>query len=412
MQSDLFVISYWDGPTATRERYAEVAEAGFTVAQVDAGTPGETMQVLAWCAEFGLKAIVADARVYAGMTEDPAWEAAVETVVAAYGDHPALWGYFIKDEPHPREFEGLAQIVRAFGERDPEHVAYINLFPNCCSPDQLVTVDYRGHVRAYLDTVRPTLLSYDNYSLMETYDRPDYYTNLEIIRQEALRAGVPFMNIVLATPHWLYRDPTPEDMRWQVYTTLAHGAKALAYWTYQTPDWENSRNGPLTIHGKRTAKWYVIRDLNLELQALAPHLLTLRSTGVWYWPDAPKGTEGETRRLCGEGLVALIEGGQDRVRSIGEPLHTEGSRFLIGEFEDREGLPWVMVVNLDRERPSFVRMTLRTEHRTVSRVMRSTGELRPVSEDRGVGPTRPYRDGVYTSFWLAPGDGRLMRFSG
>ena len=28
MQSDLFVISYWDGPTATRERYAEVAEAG------------------------------------------------------------------------------------------------------------------------------------------------------------------------------------------------------------------------------------------------------------------------------------------------------------------------------------------------------------------------------------------------
>lgn len=396
MTTQVFPISYWLGPSLVRARYAEVAEAGFTVVPIRGDTPEQILQVLDWCQEFGLQAIVLDGRIRSGMTDAADWEAAVDAVVAAYGGHPALWGYYVTDEPHLCEFAGLAQIVRAFEERDPERVAYINLYPNYASPDQLGTVSYAAHVRAYMDTVRPKLLSYDNYSLLETGDRPHYFTNLEIIRREALRAGVPFMNIILATPHFNYRDPSPEDMRWQVYTSLAYGAKALAYFTYKTPDLENYRNGPLSIYEKRTAKWDVVRDLNLELRALASHLLGLRSTGVWHWPDVPEGTDAETRCLCGEGVVARIEGGS----------------YVVGEFVDDEGLPWVMVVNRDRERSSFARVTLRTDHRTVEEVARSTGELRPVARDLGVPATGAYADGLVTAFWLAPGDGRLMRLSG
>ena len=396
MSNELFPISYWSGPSAKRERYAEIAEAGFNVAQVRATGEADALQVLDWCQELGIKAVVADRRIRSGMTEDADWEAAVDAVVAAYGGHVALWGYYVTDEPHLREFDGLAQIVRAFGERDPERVAYINLYPNYASPDQLGTVSYAAHVRAYMDTVRPVLLSYDNYSLLETGDRPHYFTNLEIIRREALRAGTPFMNIILATPHFNYRDPSAPDMRWQVYTSLAYGAKALAYFTYKTPDLENYRNGPLSIYEKRTAKWDIVRDLNLELQALAPHLLGLRSTGVWHWPDLPVVAQAETRCLCGAGVVARIEGGS----------------YLVGEFEDADGYPWVMVVNRDRERSSFAKVTLRTTHRTVEEVARSTGDLRPVARDLGVPATGAYADGMITAFWLAPGDGRLMKLSG
>jgi len=395
MTNQLFPISYWVGPSAQRERYAEIAEGGYTVAAVTGADQGEMLRILDWCAELGLKALVVDRRIRSGMAEAADWEAAVDAVVAAYGGHSALWGYFVTDEPHLREFDGLGQIVRAFRERDPNHQAYINLFPNYASPDQLGTVSYAAHVRAYMDTVRPELLSYDNYSLLETGDRPHYFTNLEIIRREALRAGVPFMNIILSTPHFNYRDPSPEDMRWQVYTSLAYGAQALAYFTYKTPDIENYRNGPLDAYEQRTPKWDVIRRLNLELRALAPHLLGLRSTGVWHWPDVPAGTAAETGCLCGQGVVAAIEGGS----------------YLVGEFADDAGLPWVMVVNLDRQRSSFARVTLRTEHRTVEEVSRGSGALRPVARDQGVPATGGYADGVVTAFWLAPGDGRLMRLS-
>lgn len=67
---------------------------------------------------------------------------------------------------------------------------------------------------------------------MEWGDRPEYFENLEIIRRQALRVGVPFWNVILATPHFSYRDPSPADMRWQAYTTLAYGGKGLAYFTY------------------------------------------------------------------------------------------------------------------------------------------------------------------------------------
>jgi len=48
----------------------------------------------------------------------------------------------------------------------------------------------------------------------------------------------------------------------------------------------------------------------------------------------------------------------------------------------------------------------------VEEVARSTGDLRPVARDLGVPATGAYADGMITAFWLAPGDGRLMKLSG
>ena len=389
MTEPLFPISFWVGPPPELERYRQVAEAGFTVVPVVAGTPAEGRLALDFAQQVGLLAVIWDQRIHRDLPDRPNWEQVVQEVVADYGDHPALWGYFLTDEPHLSHFENLAKLTRAFQARDPGRIPYINLFPNYASPDQLGTIDYETHVRAYLDTVRSPLLSYDHYALLEKGDRPEYFPNLETIRREALRAGVPFWNIVLSTPHFAYRDPSPADMRWQVYTTLAYGGKGLAYFTYWTPDAENYRSGIIDMFGQPTARYQVVRQLNLEIKGLSAHLLGLTSTGVHHWPEAPAGS----RFLPGDGLVASIEGGE----------------FIVGEFTDAANLPWVMVVNRNREHAAFVTLRLRTEYALLLEVARTTGQLRPVSRDQAVKAERAYADGLIARFWLAPADGRLLK---
>jgi len=398
MHDSTFPISFWVAPPAELARYQEVAECGFTIVPISAETPDAGRYALDLAQQVGVKAVVIDPRIHRGLPSKPGWEQTVQAVVNDYGRHPALWGYFLTDEPSFSHFENLARLTRAFQERDPAHMPYINLFPNYADADQLGTVDYRHHVHAYLEIVRPPLLSYDHYALMEWGDRPEYFANLEVIRAEALGAGVPFWNIILSTPHFSYRDPSPADLRWQVYTTLAYGGKGIAYFTYCTLDVENYRNGIIGLYGQRAAKYEAVRQLNLELQHLGPHLTGLTSTAVSHWPYAPQGA----RVLPGDGLVASV---------VGE-VHGGKGQFVAGELVDQQGSPWVMVVNRDREHSVWTTLKLRTTCGVVDEVARSTGQMRAIARDQGVEAGRRYADGLVLQFWLAPADGRLMRLSG
>jgi hypothetical protein len=392
MPDTAYPISYWCAPPTDAARYREVATCGFTVVPIPADTPDLGRAGLDLCVENGLAAIVIDPRIHRGLPQQAGWQQTVAAVVADYGGHPALYGYYLTDEPSLEHFADLASLTRAFEQADPAHLPFINLFPNYASPDQLGTVDYAAHVRAYLETVRPPFLSYDHYALLEWGDRPGYFANLETVRGEALRAGVPFWNIILATPHFDYRSPSAADLKWQVNTTLAYGGKGLAYFTYWTPDVENFRDGIIGLDGQRTAKYDAVSRINHELRHVGQHILGLTSTAVHHWPDAPEGATVLPR----DGLVASLDGGQ----------------FVAGEFADAEGLPWLMLVNRDRARSARVVVRLRTPYPRIEEVARSTGELRPVSLDQGAEAVRRYADGLVIHFWLGPAEGKLMRLSG
>jgi hypothetical protein len=386
-----FIISFWHDPPPKLARYRELADCGFTLAASQAPTPQVGRQVLDLCQQVGIKAMIIDPRIRADLVQQADWEAVVSRVVADYSGHPALWGYYLTDEPGLNSFADLARLHALFRQLDPKSVPYINLFPNYANSDQLGTVDYRNHVRRFVETVQPLYLSYDHYAFFEDHEFPVYFENLEIIRQEALRAGIPFWNIILSCALFAYRDPTPADLRYGVYTTLAYGGKALAYYTYWTEDAYSFRDGPLSMYGYPNNKVGVIQQLNLEMQHLGPWLNKLVSTRVNHWPDAPQGTT----LLDGQGLVAEVKGGQ----------------FVIGEFSDDKGLPWLMVTNRDRDHSVWVTIKLRTQMADITEVSRSTGELRPIARDAGTTAAAGYEDGMVVQFWLAPADGRLMRLS-
>src|SRR4029079_5807232 len=100
-----FFLTAWCGPPLaelTDARAAEMADAGFDVVGPPCEglmTPALTHQALDVAARPHLKMWINDSRSeqYRGLKSD--WEAQGDAVVAEFGPHPALDGYFLVDEP-------------------------------------------------------------------------------------------------------------------------------------------------------------------------------------------------------------------------------------------------------------------------------------------------------------------------
>ncbi len=212
------------------------------------------------------------------------------SLAAEVGDHPALAGYCVKDEPHASEFPGLAQVAAAFREADPDHPVYINLFPNYASAEQLGAATYEEYVRMYIETVQPQFVSYDHYALFEDGNlRPSYFSNLEVIRRLSAEYSLPFWNIVLSNAHFTYAEPSPAGIRFQLFTTLAYGGKGISWFTYIAPEVGNYRLSPVDQFGKRTATWDHLQNVSHQLAQIAPTLLNLNSRRVYHFGDVPEG---------------------------------------------------------------------------------------------------------------------------
>ncbi len=281
----------------------------------------------------GLKAIVPfvpslDTRGEAGQAEASVM-ASVRTFAEQMDDRPAAFGYFVRDEPNAKAFPVLSQYVAAFQKVAPEVQPFINLFPNYASHEQLGTDSYEEYLQKYVTTVKPPVVSYDHYALMDDGSlRKGYFANLEAVRAVSRSHDLPFWNVVLSTAHFNYAVPTPAGLRFQAYTTLAYGGRGICYFTYLTPATGNYRQGPIDQFGHKTPTWEMLRNVNLQIHALAPTMVKLKSVGVFHHPEVPDGCHG----IADSKYLADVTG---------------SGQFVVGEFEGADGTPYVMVVNKD-----------------------------------------------------------------
>jgi hypothetical protein len=226
--------------------------------------------------------------------DDQAKRQELDNLIARVRRHPALYAYFITDEPSAPQFAALGRLVAYLRERDPAHLAYINLFPTYASNEQLgntgdAVTAYTAHLRQFVAEVKPALISYDHYQFAVAGDNPDYFLNLALVRRAALGAGLPFLNIVQAatwTPSM--RVPKPEEMRYLVYTTLAYGAQGISYYIYQCA---GHQGGIANADGTPTPLYGALRTLNREFVAVARELQSLRSLGAYHAGMQPPGAE-------------------------------------------------------------------------------------------------------------------------
>jgi DNA-binding Lrp family transcriptional regulator len=296
----------------TLSRYKEMREAGITHNFTGFHNADAMQKALDIALKAGVKIIVSC----------PELEDEPEKTVKRFMKHPAVAGYFLRDEPSKADFKHLGEWARRIRAVDDKNFCYLNLLPNYASAEQLGYNTYREYVKGFDQEVPLQLLSFDHYPVIGESGnsiRENWYENLEIFAAEAVLAKKPFWAFALAVAHDPYPIPTMAALRLQVYSNLAYGAQGIQYFTYWTPvsDTWNFHHGPITADGKRTEVYDKIKDMSKEIKDLSHVFLGAKVQGVWHTGEnIPTGTTRLTQlpdvvhelETTGTGaVVSLIE---------------------------------------------------------------------------------------------------------
>jgi len=334
------------------------------------------------CRKHGVKAILYDKSI-GPKRWDSAYDSeavcrALPGLIKRVNNHPALYGYHLRDEPDGTQFADLAKASDKVKELAPGKWPYINMTPGMGD-------DYVKFLEAYVETCKPPILSYDNYPIGEgggfSYG---FWANISDIRTVAVKHNIPFWTIVLTSAHWGYREPTAADLRLQIYGSLVYGARGVSFYKFcsrelpimEAPDLGNFRMGPLDEFGEKTRTWHDLRNICRQVQNLAPYLLKMRCDDVYHiGREAPERNHGPSEKS----LVKTV---------------TSGEAWIIGEFTHEDGSKWIMAVNKSLTLSGFFRPEFSVPVKPLHYVSPVTGELR-----------------LYPTPWycVAPGGGVLLK---
>lgn len=396
-----FLITFWCPPPATDEALARVAAEGFNLTW----TPPEGLDV---AARHGLRSMLQSPLLQPEVLDDAVKRAELDALIERVKNHPALEAYHLTDEPGAGAFPAWGRLVAYLRERDPAHLAYINLYPTYANEQQLgVSADaadrakvgyptdfagvdtsdktvlrYREHLKQFVAIVDPDLISYDHYHFLKDTnglprDGKQYFLNLGLIRLMALESGKPFLNIIQAnTIEKSWRLPNADELRWLVFTTMAYGGRGISYFTYWGP---KAYNG-LYQDGQPMPLLQPVVALNREIEKLGPALMELDSLGAYHTAPLPYGAE------------ALPNPGSVQMASPGE--------FVVGVFGQNARPSAFMIVNRDYRQSQRAAIRVLIPGKKVQELDRVTGQW---TRSKTLNRRR------IIELRLAPGDGRLFR---
>lgn len=400
--SDFFPILPWDVLHGWKEPFREPRNGLESMAECDFTMAGfVSPRDLPLCQQLGLAAIMAPNKgeqPWFGKwreMSDGEIDQAVQEMVAAAGDHPAVMGYFIMDEPGSPAFAALGKAVAAVKRHAPGKLAYINLFPSYATvgaPDQsqLGTATYTEYLERFVNEVRPQIISYDNYMVQYSDDLADrarakiYFADLLEVRRVAQKYRLPFWNIVSCNQiRQQTTIPSPANLALQAYTTLAAGGRGVSWYKYYHDGYDYA---PIDAAGDRTSTWRYLQTVNRQLRVLGPLMNHLTSRGVFFSEPVPV-----------EGFPPLPGQRVAEVRATVSPrgLSAVVPSIMVGEFQDEQGSDYVMLVNLSLTHSANVQFS--TVGDDVSRQIVSAEDGRMVAWNDQLG------------HWLPAGHGVLIR---
>ena len=290
-------------------------------------------------AEKGVKIIVCDSRTrwrnYAAKGAEE-YRKDVEAAVKEFASHPAFYAFHIGDEPEIQDWENMlaaTKIVREYAR------PFVNFFP-FFEEDfvERLGTEHDGYAQMLRDAVDQTgleMLCYDCYNQMFEHDREEgiesYFYNLNRFYKAAKDKGVDMWTTLLSVGHWCYRVPSEDDLRWQISTAVAHGAKGLLwFYIYGRLLESNYRQSPFDQYYEKTDTFHRLARQNKLFQdhfaerLAGATLLETRHVGKAYG-----GTKLYTPD-CIEGLSFT--------RRFGSPM-------IVSRFRDTDGKIFLLLVN-------------------------------------------------------------------
>lgn len=269
---DIPIFAYWgvDEKYNSYNAFKEERDAGFHLQYYPYSSANKLQEALDYAQQAGIKLLISCPELYINP----------EQTVKLFKNHPANGGYFIRDEPGNTERSLIIEMVKKIKDIDSSKLCYINLLPNYTDElkDKSVYADY---IYKYTTEVPLDIISFDYYPIVGNSLRYSWYDNLEIIKQISEKENVPFWAFALTLKHFDYPKTDLNQLRLQVYSNLAYGAKGIEYFTYSSV--EGLGTSQVDLNGNITDAYYYVKEMNQELQNLSYIFLSSKNVNIFHY---------------------------------------------------------------------------------------------------------------------------------
>lgn len=402
-----YPIGFWNYTNLTEhgghfdeKEMDSLVDGGYTLTQTpnfDPTKPGEIVQIrklLDWAHARDMKLIPRDPRCMAesdetGKLPKAGFKQRAQAAIKDFGDHPGNFGFYVGDEGTNDGMFECHRIQRALA---PHLHPFYNLLPVCANSDE----GEAKYLDEFVTKCNADLLGYDCYTQM-TMTGPmldDYFRNLRLFREAALRNGVPFWNTPLCIGHNQYLCPNYNDLRWQFNTSVAAGAHGIVwFFHYQPNEFGNYRFAPIDEFWEKTQTFCDLRRVQRHFHRYYGDLFNrLVSTRVTFYPKAFGGGESWTPN--------------DLISSVW-PAYDNNAAIMVGEFMDAQARRYVMIVN---NSPTHIdRVLVKFNRKAKLFSWDYNGRECPGGGYSGEGAPKLDDDGLAAWFWLAPGQEAVVR---
>ena len=262
--------------------------------------PSSMIELLDECEKNNLKLIISDTRTLFTNLRSLSIDEFRKQVKEAYkdfGKHKATFGFFLGDEPSPDETDLFIDAAKIVLEEMPNLTPFGNLLPYFGCGDAVLDIGnknfefYYKLLQRILKETKLPVIGYDQYTqcLDEVSNQEaginSYFIGLDKYFENCKQNNVPFLMSLLSVGHWNYRVPTEDDIRWQISTAFAHGARGVIWFYFYQNDKDYSyRLSPFTNYElKKTPMFDIIaREQYLFKKTFEEQFNKMELTAVYH----------------------------------------------------------------------------------------------------------------------------------
>jgi hypothetical protein len=385
-RNDEFIIGIFWPPVwkhTNDEQYKTLSESHVdwiqNVSSTDLNTVEKNQKMLDLAGKYGMKVIVSEPRVH-GSNEE------IRAMVDTYKNHPATAGYYIRDEPDSALLDWAIKTYRTILNLDKDRNPHVNLFPDFALKNY-----EKGYVERWIEGVGKENLKYLSFDIYPYLKKgrfeKSYYNNLDIIRRAGLKYGIKTSCYLQSFGIVdIYRRPTVDEMRLNVYSSLAYGIKSPVWFCYATPTGQGSQkfmNSVIDSLGQKTDLYEPFKNFNAEMKQLGKTLIHLDAKEVFHSGDSLwMGTQ------------------QPPADFLWQPTDHKASVILTLFKDQTSKAEYVMVVNKSfRERKSFT-FKIHESVKNIAEVSKTDGKPKKLKFHK--------KTNLLTETFL-PGEGKLYR---
>jgi hypothetical protein len=350
------------------------------------------------------------------------WDRAVtrhiRTTNTEVQNHSNLYGWYIWDEPLTSyDFNRINNINNYIRSIRMDKLSYINLLPIYHSKfgsgiySKSNTQSYKNYIDSYISTITVSdninVLSVDYYPFFNriTHHTETYYHNLETLRDKSMQYNIPFWIWIQTAQDGKNRPiPTADQIRFQVYSALAYGAKGILYYALNG-NFPNVSNTIFENDGNINfvSKYDMLVTLKNEILNIDTILLNLNPICV-YHNDSTFISDIITQRglqynmLSDENRVYHLIAG---IASINE--NSDSIFAMVGYFKTKYNVnertdDYMLIVNKDFKNQRSFKVRL-NNNATIKEVSKITGQLVTIKNISN----------EFNIIDLMPGEGKLFK---